>query len=179
MIQALTLALLLAAPGEGRPALIDGIAAIVDDALIFRSEVSARARPQLAQNAAAGPAEREALQRESLAVMIEEALIAADAARLHIVVTEAELAGALAMVRTMNGLDSAGLEAQIRQMGMSYDEYEAQLRSYILEQKWLISRTEAIDPYLFPDEASHTAAYAAQRRILVEALRSRAFIEVR
>ncbi|MBK7828114.1 SurA N-terminal domain-containing protein [Nannocystis sp.] len=179
MIQALTLALLLAAPAFEGVAPIDGIAAIVDDALIFRSEVIARARPQLTQHADAGPAEREALEREVLAQMIEEALIAADAARLHIAVTEAELAGALAMVRDMNGIDSAGLEAQIRRAGMSYEEYEAQLRSYLLEQKWLISHTEAMDPYLFPDEASHTAAYAAQRRILVEALRSRAFIEVR
>lgn len=179
MIWALTLALLLAAPAFERPARIDGIAAIVDDALIFRSEVIARARPHLALNAAAGPAEREALQREILVGMIEEALIAADAARLHIVVTEAELAGALAAVRAMNGIDGAGLDAQIRRSGMSYEEYEAQLRSYLLEQKWLSSRSEAIDPYLFADAASHAAAYAEQRRILVAALRMRAFIEVR
>ncbi len=159
------------------PERIDGVVALVDGAPIFRSELTARVRPLLDPETS----EPEALRRERevLEQMIEETLVALDAARLGLRSSEAELAAAIAAVKQMNGMDAAQLEAQVHAAGLTFAEYEAMLLRQIVEQKWLQWRTAAIDPYLFADEGSRALAYEAERRRLIAGLRERAFIEVR
>lgn len=170
----------LAGEASGRawpqPVRIDGVVALVDGVPIFRSELSARVRPLLAPPK--GEAEAQRLEREVLQQMIEETLVALDAARLGLRSSEAELAAAIAAVKQSSGIDAAQLEAQVRAAGLRFDEYEDLLLRQIVEHKWLAWRTAAIDPYLFPDEASRAEAYEAERRRLLAGLRERAFIEV-
>jgi len=171
------------ASAQARPSAqrIDGLAAVVDGVPIFRSSLAQRARPYVAQERAkrALTAEEEGkLEREVLEQMIEETLIAVDAGRIGLTATEAELAGAIAMVKELNGFDGTRLEAEVQKSGLSFLEYEDFLRHQILEQKWLLFHTTGMDPYLFADEASHQAAYAAERRRLLAGLRERGFVEV-
>lgn len=167
--------------GAGPAALrIDGVVARVEGVPIFRSELVARVRPHLSLRKAEGatPAELRQVEREVLAQMIDEALIGLDAARLGIAGSEAELAAAIAMVKQANGLDATQLEAAVRDSGMSFADYEEQLRRQIVAQKWLSYYAGAIDMYLFADDGGLNAAYEAERRRRIEELRARAFIEV-
>lgn len=171
-----------AGPAGAGPAAvrIDGVVARVEGVPIFRSELAARVRTRLSLRTAEGATEAELRQveREVLAQMIDEALIGLDAARLGIAGSEAELAAAIAMVKQANGLDATQLEAAVRDSGMSFADYEEQLRRQIVAQKWLNYYAGAIDMYLFADDGGLNAAYEAERRRRIEELRARAFIEV-
>jgi hypothetical protein len=185
MLQGLAVGLaLLAGTTNGRalprpaPSLIDGIAALVDGVPIFRSELLARVRPYLAQGGRT-EAQEARLPAEVLEQMFDETLIEIDAARLGLGVTEAELAAAIVMLKQINGLDAARLEAAVQGSGMTLAEYEDQLRYQLLEQRWLMVRAADIDAFLFAEDASLTDAFGTARQRLVAELRERSFIEVR
>lgn len=169
--------------GPRAPVPLDGVAAVVDDAVIYRSDVAARSRPFL-DRLSKNPVERRAmlveLEKQLLSTMIDELLIAKDAAAAKISVTDAEVSSGIDSVAAANKIDRTRIEAEVKKQGLTRLEYESMIRQQILEGKWLMARAVSkIDR----SKASTTGAFEAElakhkERLLVD-LRRRAFIEVR
>jgi hypothetical protein len=169
--------------GARPPIPLDGVAAIVDDLVIFRSDVNARVRrfeSKLPGDPSARRAERAKLEKALLARMIDEVLFLTDARRLRIEATDAEVSAGIESVAKGNGLDRKQLEAEVMKTGYSVPEYQEEIRKQIIEQRWLLQRTSTkLLRKRTGDGAELQAALEKEREVLLEALRSRAFIEVR
>lgn len=165
------------------PVPLDGIAAIVDDVTIFRSEVIARARhfeDKLSKDPVKRRTELVDLQKQVLGRLIDEVLIAKDAVRLHIEVTGTEVTAGITSVAQSNNLDRKRLEAEVVKAGFTLPEYQEEIRRQILEQKWLMACAAGkIDRSKTPDPAAFQAAIDKQRELLVGELRSHTFVEIR
>jgi peptidyl-prolyl cis-trans isomerase SurA len=165
------------------PVPLDGIAAIVDDVFIFRSEVAARAKrfeATLSHDPTKRRSELAAMHKQLLARMIDELLVTKDAKALHIEVTEAEVNAGVASVAQANNMDRKALEAEVKKAGFSRAEYEEEIKRQIAEQRWLVARAAGkIDRKKAVDNEAFAAAVEKQREILLADLRSRAFIEIR
>ena len=148
--------------------LLDGVAARVDDRIIFVSEVRARAPT-------GGPATRLAVES-----LIESALVENEATRRHLEVSTDEVKKARAAIANDNGLNDKQLSAMIRKTGMTETLWEGLLREQILEGKLvqLEIAKDAKDPR--PTNRDELDAWIAKRRAaMVQRLRDAAFIEVR
>lgn len=167
------------------PVPLDGIAAIVDDTFIFRSEVALRAQPFLVRlsetkDPVKRRAERAEIEKQTLARIIEEHLIARDAKVLAVQVADAEVAAAIDSIAKTNGLDRKRLEVEVKRSGLTVLDYEEEVRRQILEQRWLLVRAgRKIDRKQASDPAAFQAELWKHRELLVAELRARAFIEVR
>ena len=165
------------------PVPLDGIAAIVDDVFIFRSEVAARAKrfeATLSHDPTKRRAELAAMEKQLLARMIDELLVTKDAKALHIEVTEAAVNAGVASVAQANNMDRKALEAEVKKAGFTRTEYEEEIKRQIAEQRWLLLRAAGkIDRKKATDNEAFAAAVEKQREILLADLRSRAFIEIR
>ena len=165
------------------PVPLDGVAAIVDDVFIFRSEVVARARhfeAKLSRDPIQRRAELAVLEKQLLVRLIDEILMTRDALKLHIEATDAEVAAGIANVAEQNKVNRKQLEAEVLKVGYSLAEYQEEIRRQILEQKWLLLRSSGkIDRKKTPDVAAFQAALEQQRDLLLIDLRGRAYIELR
>lgn len=165
------------------PVPLDGIAAIIDDVFIFRSDVAARAKrfePTLSHDPTKRRAELAAMEKQLLARMIDELLVTRDAKALHIEVTDAEVNAGVASVAQANNMTRNALEAEVKKAGFSRVEYEEEIKRQIAEQRWLLVRAAGkIDRKKAADNEAFAAAVEKQREALVVELRSRAFIEIR
>lgn len=165
------------------PVPLDGVAAIVDDVILFRSEITARARhfeSKLSRDPVKRRAELVDMEKQLLARLIDETLVAKEAAKLHIEATDAEVAAGIESVAQANKLSRKQLEAEITKVGYTFAEYQEEIRHQLLEQKWLVLRVSGkIDRKKTPDAASFQAAMEKERELLLAELRARAFIEVR
>ena len=165
------------------PVPLDGIAAIVDDEIVFRSEIEAEARrsePKLSHDPVQRRVELAALHKELLAHAIDNILIARDCKRLHLEATDAEVSAGIDSVAKANNLTRKRLEIEIANAGFTTLEYQEEIRRQILEQRWLMTRASGkIDRKKTPDAESFQAALQKQREALLVDLRSRAYIEVR
>lgn len=165
------------------PVPLDGIAAVVDDVYIFRSEVAARARRfegTLSHDPVKRRAELAAMDKQILARMIDEILVTKDAKALHIEVTDAEVDAGIASVAQANNMDRRALEAEVKKAGFSRAEYQEEIKRQIAEQRWLLTRAAGkIDRKKAADTEAFAAAVEKQRDALLVELRSRAFIEIR
>ena len=165
------------------PVPLDGIAAIIDDVFIFRSDVAARAKrfePTLSHDPTKRRAELAAMEKQLLARMIDELLVTRDAIALHIEVTEAEVNAGVASVAQANNMTRHALEAEVKKAGFSRVEYEEEIKRQIAEQRWLLLRAAGkIDRKKAADKEAFAAAVEKQRDVLLVELRSRAFIEIR
>jgi parvulin-like peptidyl-prolyl isomerase len=176
-----------AAPAPARtaraPIPLDGIAALVDDVTIFRSDVAARVRhfeAKLSKDPVKRRVELAEASRTLLSRMIDEALVSKDATKLHIDASDTEVTNAIGAVAQQNNVDRKTLDAEIAKAGFSALEYRDELRRQIVEQKWLMARAAGkIDRKKTPDAASFQAALEKEREALLVDLRSHAFIEVR
>jgi parvulin-like peptidyl-prolyl isomerase len=182
-----------AAPARAEPAApartarapipLDGIAALVDDVTIFRSDVAARVRhfeAKLSKDPVKRRIELAEASRTLLSRMIDEVLINKDAARLHVEASDADVTAAIGAVAQQNNMDRKTLDAEVAKAGFSALEYRDELRRQIIEQKWLMVRAGGkIDRKKAPDAASFQAALEKEREALLVDLRSHAFIEVR
>lgn len=169
--------------GPVPPAPIDGIAAIVDDVTIYRSDVALRIK-RLESTLSRDPSERRKqlaeLARGMVGRLVDETLITKDAAALKLEVESSEVGTAIDTVAAANKMDRKRLEAEVLLAGFSPAEYKEEIRRQILEQKWLVSRAmHQIDRRKLSDPAALEEAVERQRRILLSELRSRAYIEIR
>lgn len=158
MRASLLVLLLLASSSSAGPVLVDRVVAIVDGELVFQSRVERRAslRP--------GPKD----VRRARAELIDELLIAKDA---HTTPSEEEVDRALETIMKDNQLDRPTLEAELKRQGLSLSEYRGQLRTQLLEMRWLMARANGAS-------LKTTEAIAALREQLLAPLRKRAVIEV-
>ena len=164
----LSIALLFLAPGAHADAvLLDGVAARVDDKVIFVSDVRERARPPYAS----------AAMRAALDALIDAAVVAKEAKREMVDVTPDEIKRARATVASQNGLTEEQLTAEVHKQGMTDASYDALIREQYLEGKLLqLDSAKEVRPTK-PDELE---AWAAKRRaVLMQRLRAAAVIEVR
>lgn len=169
--------------GPRVPVPLDGIAAVVDSTVIFRSDIAQRSRPFL-ERLSKDPIQRRGqmaeLQKELLQHMIDEIVVAKDATAAHIEVSDAEVAAAITQVAAQNKLDRKQLEAEVKKQGMSQREYEDEIRRQIVEGKWLNLRIAGkIDRVATSDPARLQQELLTQRALYVTELRNRAYIEVR
>ena len=121
---------------------VERIVAIVGDRAVLLSELRDRARPFLEQiqqkvppGAQQAAAESQVL-KDLVAKIVEEELESQAAAKAHVVVTDAEIDGALANVAQSQGITPAQLvhEAETR-TGLREREYREELRRQLIEGK--------------------------------------------
>lgn len=165
------------------PVPLDGVAAIVDDVTIFRSDIVSRLR-HFEGKLSRDPRERRVqlaeLSKEILTRIINETLVMKDAARLDIEVTDAEVSAGIATVAAQDNMDRKKLEKEVAKAGYTTLEYQEEIRRQILEQKWLVQRAVGkIDRKKAGDTAGFLAAFEKQKELMLSELRGRAYIEVR
>jgi peptidyl-prolyl cis-trans isomerase SurA len=158
----------LALAGPPAPAagvMVDGIAAVVGSEIILLSEVVERSVPvfgeieaRARQAGEPGPAgaQRAQILREVLESMIDDILIAQQAAEIKLSVTAEEVEAAIDNVVQENGVDRELFEREVAKRGMDMVEYRAQMRRDLLKFKVInlkvrgrvkISDAEARDHY--------------------------------
>jgi hypothetical protein len=165
------------------PVPLDGIAAIVDDVIVFRSELDAQVR-HLEQKLSHNPIQRRAeiatLEKELLSRGIDAILIAQDCRRLHLEATDTEVSAGIESVAQANNLTRKQLDGEIAKAGYSSVDYQEEIRRQILEQKWLVSRVAGkIDRKKATDPAAIQAFLEKQRELFLVDLRKHAYIELR
>ena len=165
------------------PVPLDGIAALVDEVVIFRSDVAARAKrfeATLSHDPTKRRSELASMGKQIIARMIDELLVAKDAKALHIEVTDAEVSAGVASVAQANNMDRKALEAEVKKAGFTRLEYEQEIKRQIVEQRWLLVRAAGkIDRKKAADAEAFRVAVEKQHDLLVAELRTRAFIEIR
>jgi hypothetical protein len=165
------------------PVPLDGIAAVVEDVIVFRSEVAARVRrfeSTLSHDPIKRRAERVEIEKQILGRMIDEILMMKDAKRLQIEVSDADVSAGIDMVAQANNFDRKRLEAEVQKAGYSVVDYYEDVRRQITEQRWLVIRAAGkIDRKKAPDVTIFQALLEKQREALLAELRGHAFIEVR
>lgn len=119
---------------------IDGIAAIVGDHIILLSEVHVHARPMILEAEAQGgtktsPAQRRILLEAALNEMIDDRLIAEQAAEMQVVVTTEEVEAALQTMASEHGLEMSAFERALEAQGTTIMEYRANMRRELLKYK--------------------------------------------
>ncbi len=162
---------------EPAPVPLDGVAAIVDDVVLFRSDVADRARHLDSKLP-------EAVRRKELAAqlqrLIDDTLIEKDAAQLRVEVTAAEVESGFAMVAASGKLDRAQLAAEVARSGYAPAEYEREIRRQLLQQKWLVVRAAGkVDHKSLGDGPAFESAMEKLRVQLLAGLRAQAYLELR
>ena len=179
----LVLSLAPAPAGAAPPIPIDGIAAIVDDVVLFRSDVAARMRQheaQLSKDPNKRRTQLEQLYYGTVRRMVDETLIAKDAQRLRIEVTDAEVTAGIAAVAAQNKLTRAELEAEVVKGGFTVTSYEAEVRRQIVDGKWSVARAMGkVDRKKTSDPAAFDAALEKLRAKALGELKQQAFVEIR
>lgn len=131
-----------AAPAGG--AMVDGIAAVVGSEIILLSEVVERSVPvfgeleAMARQGGGKPpvgAQRVQVLREVLESMIDDILIAQQAAEIKLSVTSEEVDAAIENVVQENGVDREIFEREVAKRGMDMMAYRAQMRRDLLKYK--------------------------------------------
>jgi len=125
----LPLLLLLVAPVRAAP--VDGLAAVVDDRIITRSEFDQALALAERTGRASGPEAR----AEVLEGLIERALVQREAKRQGLGVADDEVQRAIADIRSRNGLDENAFRSALAGQGMDYEAYLAEVGAQILRLK--------------------------------------------
>ena len=113
---------------------VDGIAAVVNSTVITVREVEAKAQ-ELATEISAKrqpvPSQNQLLKR-ALDELITKALVAQEAANLGLTVSEADIDRAVNSIAQRNRISEAQLRAQVKRVGLSWEEYRKQLKEDLL-----------------------------------------------
>lgn len=164
---------LLAAAGDA--VLLDRVVAVVDDRPITAAQL--RRRTALAQRTTGDAGLPADLERAALQELVDQELVAAEAERLGIPVSNEELDSAVAEVMKRSGISAEELAGALAKTGLTMPEYRDQLRVQLREMKWLLL---AADPKARPEgDAARDAWMAAERDRLMGELRARAVVELR
>jgi len=110
---------------------VDGLAAVVDDQVITRSEL----REALSLGERSGQESGPDAKARVLEQLIEKLLVEREAKRLGISVSDEELLQAVEEIRGRNGLDDEGFRAALAKEGMEYGTYLEAVRGQILRMK--------------------------------------------
>ncbi|BDG09693.1 peptidylprolyl isomerase [Anaeromyxobacter paludicola] len=177
MTSLLLAAFLAAAPAAstapGR--VIDRVAAVVNGEVVTLGELIDRLGPQYRElEKETGPeAEKERTRALRLAFdrVVSERLFDAQATALQLEVTDAEVDGAIADIKTRNKLDEAGLDRALAEQGLSRDAFrkavKRDLESMRLMQVKVRSKVKVTDEDLQAYYQSHLAQFTAGEEVRV------------
>jgi len=110
---------------------VDGLAAVVDDQVITRSEL----REAMSMADRPGQAPGADARARALEDLIEKVLVNREAKRLGVSVSDEELLRAVEDIRSRNGLDEDAFRQALAGQGMDYGTYLAAVRAQILRMK--------------------------------------------
>ena len=137
---AILLILILVLPGNSFAELIDRIVAVVNDDVVTMSEVNEEGRAffqKIKEQAPAGELST-ALRRareEVLDGLIEKKIIAQEALKQKVTVTDAELEAAVKQMVATNNMSPEQFRDQLRKVGMTEEVYRDNLKNQILQSK--------------------------------------------
>lgn len=139
---AILLLLALAGPGNCRAELVDRVVAVVNDDVITMSEVNEEGKGFFQKIAEQAPASElsAALGRareEVLNGLIDKKLIAQEAVKQKVTVSDAELEAAFQQMIASNNMSPDQFREQLETMGMTEGVYRDNLRNQILQSKLL------------------------------------------
>ncbi len=167
-------ALVLLLSGAARAdatALVDRLVARVDDKVILLSDV------QEHMGAFEPNVDRHRAEHEALDELIVQILVAKDAAKREVTVTNDEVQSARESVMTQNHLTPQGLAAELQKRGLTAARYDEMLRVQVLLAKWLMA---VIGTKTGPERAEDRDAFITrEREAAVNKLREAAAIDVR
>lgn len=136
------LLLALAGPGNCRAELVDRVVAVVNDDVVTMSEVNEEGKGFFQKIAEQAPDSElsAALRRareEVLNGLIDKKLIAQEAAKQKVTVSDAELDAAFQQMIASNNMSPDQFREQLRTMGMTEGVYRDNLKNQILQSKLL------------------------------------------
>ncbi|MGE0547276.1 MAG: peptidylprolyl isomerase [Kofleriaceae bacterium] len=126
-----------ASPNAGKKIIFERVVAVINDAIILRSELDARMIPVIGEaQQIADPRERERridkLRGQVLDEMVNEELIVQAASEAKIEVESSEVQAALDEIKSSNNLDDAGLAQVLSAQGYTLSSYRMDLRRQLL-----------------------------------------------
>ncbi len=124
-------------PNAGKKVVFERVVAVINDAIILRSELDARMIPLLGEaQQIADPKERarriEKLRSQVLDEMVNEELIVQAAEQAKIEVEASEVQAALDEIKSSNNLDDAALAQVLSAQGYTLGNYKHDLRRQLL-----------------------------------------------
>jgi len=149
-----------------RKVIVDRVVAVVNDAIILDSELSARLLPVLADTQQiADPKERgrrvQKLTTQMLDEMVNEELIVQAAEEAKIEIEPAEVNAALDEIKKQNDLDDAGLAKALGEQGYTLSTYKQDLRRQLLR---LRAQNQLVRPRVNVTDEDVRARYDQMQR---------------
>ncbi|HIJ95093.1 MAG TPA: peptidylprolyl isomerase [Desulfuromonadales bacterium] len=138
-LSGLSLTVLLLAPLSASAAVVNAIAAVVNDDIVSLYEVNREAQPVIREaekKGAMNEAARSTIRSAVLERLIEKRLVEQKIRELNIKVTEEEVRQAIEDVKRQNNMPSQeALVAALASQGLSFDQYRSQLQEQIEKLK--------------------------------------------
>lgn len=139
-------------------AVVDRIAAVVDNDVITLSEVYELGGDYIQQATAAGatPDQRRELELEVLDTLILRRLVSQEMVRMGMDVTDEELDASVSDIASRNGMEVSTLRREVESQGMTWDGYRQEIRenlrqskfnSYIIQPRITVNEDELADTY--------------------------------
>lgn len=139
-------------------AVVDRIAAVVDNDVITLSEVYELGGDYIQQATAAGatPDQRRELELEVLDTLILRRLVSQEMVRMGMDVTDEELDASVSDIASRNGMEISTLRREVEGQGMTWDGYRQEIRenlrqskfnSYIIQPRITVNEDELADAY--------------------------------
>lgn len=120
--------------GPARAAVVDRIAAAVNDDIVTLSDVYDLGSDFIEQRAAMG--ERRAAELEVLDTLVRRRLISQEVKRLDIDITDVDVDRAIDDIARRNNLERERLRTEVEKSGMSWTQYRDELRQSLREQQF-------------------------------------------
>ena len=135
----------MSVPRRAEAEVIDRVVAVLDEEAIFLSELERRARPFLIDIPASAPAEeraarRQAVLREVLDRMIDDALLRQAATRLHVSVTDEDVDQFIERIARERGATVDQMYEALQHEGVSRADYRAHMETEVRRLKVLQQR---------------------------------------
>lgn len=131
------LLLALAAPAEA--AVVDRIAAVVNDEVVTLSEVYDLGRDFITERTKAAPDDpnaRRSAELEVLDSIVRRRLVSQEMRRLQLEVTDVEVDRAIDDVARRHGVDRSKVRGEIERSGITWPQYRSEIRETLEEQKF-------------------------------------------
>lgn len=124
-------------PSIAHGRVVEKIAAVVDNNVILASEVEEKAAPLMVEvshmtDTSKRAARAAALRREVLERLIDDELIASQAAELRLTVTPEQVDSSIAEIKRQNNIDDKQLQDALHGQGMTMTAYRADLKKQLL-----------------------------------------------
>jgi peptidyl-prolyl cis-trans isomerase SurA len=142
-----------------RAAVVDRVAAVVDNDVLTLSEVYELGGDyigQAMQASGGNPTQRRELELEVLDTLIRRRLISQEMVRLGMDVTEAELESSITDIAARNGMELSTLRREVEAQGLPWEGYREEIRenlrqskfnSYVIQPRISVNEDELVDAY--------------------------------